>query len=96
MSNYDNYFRVFDQLRMHPWVPEHKSFIDAELAKLSVADPKKHEFLKDAYDEKMKAYEKSLIPAPAVIPDEIPVETESKIEEPVTTPKKRGRKPSTK
>lgn len=46
-------------MRMFPWMPEHKAFIDAEIAKLSVLDPKEAEFMRKQYDEKMAKHEEA-------------------------------------
>lgn len=56
--NYEAKLRIFSQLRMHPWIEEHKLFIDKEIAKMSV-DPeesKNADILRAQYDDKMTKY----------------------------------------
>jgi len=57
-ANYPSEMRIFESLRMHPWIPEHKIFIDSELARLcAVPDTKNDgERLKALYAEKMVKY----------------------------------------
>lgn len=56
--NYEAKLRIFSQLRMHPWIDEHKLFIDKEIAKMSVdkEEAKNAEILRSQYDDKMKKY----------------------------------------
>lgn len=56
MQNYDAHLRIMRELRMHPWIPEHKHFIDAELAKMEYTDKSEADQLRIDYDKKMKAY----------------------------------------
>lgn len=61
MSNYN---RLFREMRLHPWVEDHKRFIDAELARLSVAEPDVYERFKEKYAQKEEAYVPELEPEP--------------------------------
>lgn len=45
---------------MHPWIPEHKVFIDSEIAKLAFTDKKEAEYLRQVYDNKMAKYQEAL------------------------------------
>lgn len=54
--NYDAKLRIFGQIRMHPWIPEHKLFIDAQLAMMDVMEPERAESIRKQYEDKMKAY----------------------------------------
>ena len=87
MSNYEAHQRIFRQLRMHPWIPEHQKFIEAELAKLAVEDPNLAEHLTMQYDEKMAKYLTEN--APEVTP-EAPIEVLPVV--PVETPVRKKRK----
>lgn len=91
MSNYEAHQRIFRQLRMHPWIPEHQKFIEAELAKLAVEDPNLGTHLAAQYDEKMAKYLTEN--APEVTPPEAPVEVlpEAPVV-PVETPVRKKRK----
>ncbi len=44
---------LFGQYRLSPMEPEHKLFIDAEIAKLEILDPVNAESFKKFYDGKM-------------------------------------------
>ena len=99
MSNYENDLRIFQEIRKHPWIPEHKDFIEAEIAKLlAIKDTKADgQRYRDLYDAKMAKYEL-----------ENPVAVETVVEAPITetvvidvpvevtkaAPKKRGRSSS--
>ena len=56
MSQYEQYLRLLREGRLHPWLPEHKVFIDGELAKFTVTDPKYGLELQARYDAKMAKY----------------------------------------
>ena len=43
-------------MRMSPWEPEHKLFIDSELAKMDFLDPEQAKSIRKEYDERLKAY----------------------------------------
>jgi len=109
MSNYESHLRIFKEIRMHPWIPEHKVFIDSEIAKLAVTDKKESEWLREVYDKKMAKYQEELkqeeTKAEEALKDgdismedlrQIIANKEKKAEESVEveeTSKKRGRKP---
>ena len=92
---------------MHPWIPEHKVFIDSEIAKLAFTDKKEAEYLREVYDKKMAKYQEGLKQEESKVEEalkdgdismedlrKIIEEKEKKAEESVTVEvKKRGRKP---
>lgn len=97
MSNYDAHLKIFREIRMHPWIPEHKQFIDSELAKMFVVDPTEAEHFKIQYDAKMQRYRdehpEEFLEVPKAV-EEIQEETPVISEEvPVIKKAKRGRKP---
>lgn len=57
MENFDSHVRLFEEMRLHPWIPEHKLFIDGQIAVLGVTDAARGKSFKKAYDEKMATYE---------------------------------------
>ena len=88
--------RLFAARRLLPWVPEHHTFIKAELAKLEVLEPKDAESYKSFYEGLMQKYMEehpneivTVVPAKAAEP----VEGVANIASEVPAPKKRGRKP---
>ena len=92
-ANYDADIRIFMEMRKHPWIPEHKVFIDGEIAKLISNPETKHdgERLKVQYDAKMTTY---VAEHPEEFPVVVPVKRVKKEEEEVKeeiTPKKKGR-----
>ena len=78
---YEALRKMFNDKRLHPWIPEHEIFIKGELAKLAVTEPKDAASYKAFYDEKMKKYLESQ--KSVEVPVEQPVEE---------APKKRGPK----
>lgn len=54
--NYESEVRIFLALRMHPWIAEHATFIESELAKLEVTDSNLAAHMRDAYENKFAAY----------------------------------------
>src|SRR3990167_9441675 len=47
---------MFHARRLHPWIPEHSIFIEAQLAQLKILEPKDYEGFKEFYDQKLKNY----------------------------------------
>lgn len=98
MSNMDQELRLFNELRLHPWVPENKVKIDAWLARLAIEDPSHYERMNRQYAEKMLAHLEAqeaiveviepvepIVEPPVVAPIvEEPVIVEAAPEEPIT------------
>lgn len=51
-----NTLRLFESLRLHPWLPDHKRLIDAHLGFLRVEDEKKAKKIEAEYLRKMEQY----------------------------------------
>lgn len=75
---------------MHPWLPEHAKFIEAELAKMDVTNPEESADLRIAYDRKMQKYisENAVqtepeIPAEEAVADPVEVGTPTGENDPV-------------
>ncbi len=48
--------KMFRQVRLHPWLLEHKPYIDAGIASLEVLDPTDAKHFKDQYQLKLERY----------------------------------------
>ena len=86
-----NDLRLFEELRLHPSVPEHDLKIRAFLAALAVTDPSRGQMFKEKYDEKMRKYLEENPPVVEETPSapDLPPLSFAEIHQ----PKKRGRKP---
>lgn len=82
MSNYEMQLKLFQTMRLHPWIPEHKIWIEQEIAKLAVVDKTAADTFRADYDKKLAEY-KTLNPDPQ---EQVEVKEEVKVE-----PKKRRR-----
>ena len=52
--------RLFQEMRLHPWLPDHKLKIEARLAAMKVEDEKAYSKYRLAYDAKEKKYMESM------------------------------------
>ena len=69
--------RMFEQRRLMPWVPEHKVFIDGQLAMLKVTNEHDYNSAKDFYDKLLKNHQEEVGEEPvdvvkANVPDVLP------------------------
>lgn len=90
-----NFLRLFGELRLSPWLPEHDRYIRSRIAALGVEDPKEAVHKADQYAkihaEYLKAHpQEAITPMPPELVEMIE-KKEGKVE-----PKKRGPKPKVK
>lgn len=101
--SHQNFLRLFNEMRLSPWLPEHERYIQARIAALEVEDPTDADNKRLGYAKILGAYYKkhpelSIAPAPEEVKKEAlklkPEKVEGKEEVPEPeAPKKRGRKP---
>lgn len=57
MRDGTNDYRLFEEMRLHPWKPDNKLKIDAHIAMLSVTEPKLAQEYREKYDMKMAEWQ---------------------------------------
>lgn len=94
-----NRLRLFQEMRLHPWVPSQKKAIDGHLAMMMVEDPVEAEVMKKRYEDKLAVYlaEHPTEEVKEEIKEEVKVEVKEEVEEaPVeAAPKKKTSKKKT-